>query len=187
MILSRLKNSQRNRITLFFLLYSSICFISRNKFESNQLDLTTFLELEEGWERNAVYLSPWKLQSFTPSEQPFFFFFFVHLGGNSRCLRRFLVRRLEGNRRTIFSSTLPGGEVGQTQKKTIQRNAYLCGEGVKKKGEAGFIQGSNYPWRNEGGRKTVWPGSRVFTGRAAYIISIPRPPPPKKAKRVDVA
>lgn len=109
MILSRLKNSQRNRITLFFLLYSSICFISRNKFESNQLDLTTFLELEEGWERNAVYLSPWKLQSFTPSEQPFFFFFFVHLGGNSRCLRRFLVRRLEGNRRTIFSSSSSGG------------------------------------------------------------------------------
>ena len=104
-----------------------------------------------------------------------------------RCLRRFLVRRLEGNRRTIFSSTLSGGEVGQTQKKTIQRNAYLCGEGVKKKGETGFIQGSNYPWRNEGGRKTVSPGSRVFTGRAAYIISIPRPPPPKKAKRVDVA
>lgn len=103
-----------------------------------------------------------------------------------RCLRRFLVRRLEGNRRTIFSSTLSGGEVGQTQKKTIQRNAYLCGEGVKKKGETGFIQGSNYPWRNEGGRKTVSPGSRVFTGRAAYI-SIPRPPPPKKAKRVDVA
>lgn len=35
--------------------------------------------------RNAVYLSPWKLRSFTPSEQPFSFsfFFFVHLGGNS--------------------------------------------------------------------------------------------------------
>lgn len=196
-IFSRLKNSQRNiEVRNFFLNKFTVSnnfihrfFISRNKFESNQLDLTTFLELEEGWERNAVYLSPWKLRSFTPSEQPFSFsfFFFVHLGGNSRCLRRFLVRRLEGNRRTIFSSTLPGGEVGQTQKKTIQRNAYLCGEGVKKKGEAGFIQGSNYPWRNEGGRKTVWPGSRVFTGRAAYIISIPRPPPPKKAKRVDVA
>lgn len=195
-IFSRLKNSQRNiEVRNFFLNKFTVSnnlihrfFISRNKFESNQLDLTTFLELEEGWETPFIFrpenygVSP-PLSNLSPSPSSS-----LYILEGTRCLRRFLVRRLEGNRRTIFSSTLPGGEVGQTQKKTlaIQRNAYLCGEGVKKKGEAGFIQGSNYPWRNEGGRKTVWPGSRVFTGRAAYI-SIPRPPPPKKAKRVDVA
>ena len=54
--LSRLKNSQRNiEVRNFFLNKFTVSnnfihrfFISRNKFESNQLDLTTFLELEEG-------------------------------------------------------------------------------------------------------------------------------------------
>ena len=156
-IFSRLKNSQRNiEVRNFFLNKFTVSnnlihrFALSHETNSNRINsISRHSQNSRKAEKETPFIfrpenyrvsPPLSNLSSSPSSS-------LYISEGTRCLRRFLVRRLEGNRRTIFSSTLPGGEVGQTQKKTlaIQRNAYLCGEGVKKKGEAGFIQGSNYP------------------------------------------
>lgn len=118
------------------------------------------------------------------SEQPFFFF--THLGKSSRCLRRFVVRRLPYG---IFISR--GGRERRASSRVVDDKRLK-----REKGEAFRIQSGlihrltrNERRKESGGEEREFGpvfvrSHRVFRGRAAYI-SIPRPPP--KAKRVDVA
>lgn len=118
------------------------------------------------------------------SEQPFFFF--THLGKSSRCLRRFVVRRLPYG---IFISR--GGRERRASSRVADDKRLK-----REKGEAFRIQSGlihrltrNERRKESGGEEREFGpvfvrSHRVFRGRAAYI-SIPRPPP--KTKRVDVA